>query len=135
MPPFAPPPPRRRAFVALPLAWAALILVLTLTPAKSMPSVPPWELISFDSAAHAFVFFVLAALSYVASVRQRYSAWRQRHAFVVVLIEGLLLGALIEFLQMTMNLGRHGEWSDVISDGIGTVAGLLLARGLRRWWA
>ncbi|UOQ72650.1 VanZ family protein [Hymenobacter cellulosilyticus] len=135
MQPTAPPLPRRRAFAALPLAWAALILVLTLTPAKSMPTVPPWELISFDSAAHAFVFLVLAALSYFSSIRQQRYVWRQRHAFSIVLVEGILLGALIEFLQITMDLGRHGEWSDVISDGIGTVTGLLLARALRRWWA
>ncbi|UOQ53498.1 VanZ family protein [Hymenobacter cellulosivorans] len=131
----APPPPRRRAFVALPLAWAALLLILTLTPAKSMPTVPPWELISFDSAAHAFFFLVLAALSYFSSVRQQRYSWRKRHAFSVVLVEGIALGALIELLQITMDLGRHGEWSDLISDSIGTVTGLLLARALRRWWA
>nr|WP_262904550.1 VanZ family protein [Hymenobacter lucidus] len=133
--PSAPPSPRRRAFAALPLAWAALILVLTLTPAKSMPSVPPWELISFDSAAHAFVFFVLAALSYFSSVRQQRYPWRQQWAFGLVLAEGLLLGAFIELMQITMDLGRHGEWSDVISDGIGTLTGLLFAFSLRRWWA
>ncbi|TGE27285.1 VanZ family protein [Hymenobacter metallicola] len=130
----APPSPRRRAFVALPLAWAALIFLLTLTPAKDMPAVPPWELLSFDTAAHAFVFFVLAALSYFSSVRQIRYLWRQRQAFALVLVEGLLLGAFIELLQITMDLGRHGEWSDVISDGIGTAAGLLLARACRRWW-
>lgn len=131
----APPSPRRRAFVALPVAWAALILVLTLTPAKDMPAVPPWQLLSFDTAAHAFVFFVLAALSYFSTFRQHQSIWLQRHAFAVVLVQGLLLGALIELLQITMDLGRHGEWSDLISDGIGTITGLLLARALRRWWS
>ncbi|TGE21761.1 VanZ family protein [Hymenobacter aquaticus] len=133
--PVAPPPPRRRAFVALPLAWAAFILVLTLTPAEDMPATPPWELLSFDTAAHAFVFFVLAVLSYFSSVRQPWFPWRRRHAFSLVLAEGILLGALIEFLQITMDLGRHGEWSDLLSDGIGTVAGLLLLHACRRWWA
>ncbi|TGE17834.1 VanZ family protein [Hymenobacter elongatus] len=133
--PLAPPPPRRRAFVALPLAWAALVLVLTLTPAQNMPTVPPWQLLSFDTAAHAFVFFVLAAFSYFSSVRQRRYHWRQRWAFSVVFAEGIALGALIELLQITMRLGRHGEWSDVISDGLGTALGLLVAHSLRRWWA
>jgi VanZ family protein len=120
--------------VALPLVWAALILVLTLTPAKAMPNVPPWELISFDSAAHAFVFFILAALNYFSSTRQQRFPKRQQLAFSIVFTEGLLLGAFIELMQITMDLGRHGEWSDVISDGIGTAMGLLLARALRRWW-
>ncbi|MCB2376355.1 VanZ family protein [Hymenobacter sp. BT635] len=120
---------------ALPLAWAAFVLVLTLTPAQDMPAVPPWELLSFDTAAHAFVFFVLAALSYFSSVRQRRFPRRRTYAFSLVLAEGLLLGSLIEFLQITMDLGRHGEWSDLLSDGIGTIVGLLLAHACRRWWA
>jgi VanZ family protein len=35
---------------------------------------------------------------------------------------------------MTMNLGRHGEWSDLISDTIGAVMGLGLMRLTRRFW-
>ena len=43
-------------------------------------------------------------------------------------------GLLIEVLQMTMQLGRHGEWSDALSDGLGAAIGLLLAYASRRWW-
>jgi hypothetical protein len=105
----APPPPRRRALVALPLAWAALVLVLTLTPADDMPATPPWELISFDTAAHGFVFFVLAVLSYFTARRQARFPWLRRQAFTLMLLGGILFGALIELLQMTMHVGRHGE--------------------------
>ena len=120
--------------MALPLAWAALVLVLTLTPAKDMPQVPPWQLLSFDTVAHAFVFFVLAALSYFSSQRQWRYPWLHRHAFELTLTGSILFGALIELLQMRMNLGRHGEWSDVISDALGTLAGLLSMWAVRRWW-
>ncbi|WP_084539145.1 VanZ family protein [Hymenobacter daecheongensis] len=134
MPLTAPPSSRRRALVVLPLAWAALVLVLTLTPAQDMPHTPPWELVSFDTAAHAFVFWVLAVLSYFSARRQRRFPRVRQHAFALVLLSGLAFGALIELLQMRMALGRHGEWSDVISDGIGTGAGLLSMWALRRWW-
>ncbi|WBO83676.1 VanZ family protein [Hymenobacter yonginensis] len=130
----APPRPRRRPLVGLPLAWAALVLVLTLTPSADMPVVPPWELISFDTAAHAGVFVVLAALVVFSARRQtRWPALR-RHAYTVVLLGCVAFGLLIELLQMTMALGRHGEWSDAISDALGAALGLGLAYAIRRWW-
>lgn len=131
----APPAPRGRpALVGLPLAWAALVVVLTLTPAAAMPEVPPWELLSFDTAAHAFVFLVLAALSVISARRQQAWPLLRRWAYPVLLVSCVGFGLLIELLQTTMHLGRHGEWSDGISDGLGAGAGLLLAYATRRWW-
>ena len=130
----APPTSRGRPLVGLPLAWAALVLLLTLTPAQDMPDIPPWELISFDTAAHAFVFMLLAALT-VFSVR-RQQAWPQlrRWAYLLVLLGCISFGLLIEVLQTAMNLGRHGEWSDAISDSLGVGVSLLLSYSTRRWW-
>lgn len=100
-----------------------------------MPQVPPWELISFDTAAHAFVFFVLAVLSYFSARRQPPGSWLQQYAFGFTLASGLLLGVLIEVLQTSMHLGRQGEWPDVVGDAIGTLLGLASMHAVRRWWA
>lgn len=130
----APPPSRRRALVVLPLAWAALVFLLTLTPSQEMPRTPHWELLAFDTAAHAFVFLVQAALA-VFSVRRQ--AWLPRlraQAFRFVFLMTVGMGAFIEVLQMHMNLGRHGEWSDLLSDTLGVGAGLLLMWLTRRFW-
>ncbi|GAB3586718.1 VanZ family protein [Hymenobacter daeguensis] len=124
-------PPARRSYAALPIGWAVVVLVLTLTPSDEMPRTPVWELLSFDTAAHAGVFFVLAGLSWFSLHRQHRWPWLARHAGAAVLVGSVLFGALIEVLQMTMKLGRHGEWSDLISDSIG--AGL--AVGLAAVWA
>ncbi|MBC8083672.1 MAG: VanZ family protein, partial [Hymenobacter sp.] len=118
----------------LPLAWAALVLALTLAPAQDMPELPPWELISFDTVAHAFVFVLLAALTVFSVRRQQVRPWLRRWAYPVVLVGCIAFGLLIEALQMTMNLGRHGEWSDALSDSLGIGAGLLLSYATRRWW-
>jgi aminopeptidase YwaD len=136
LPPVSPKPPAlrpspARSYAALPLLWAAVVLVLTLTPAKEMPRTPVWELLSFDTAAHAGVFFILAALSWFSLRRQSRWPGLARHAGAAVLTYSLLFGALIEILQMTMRLGRHGEWSDLISDGLGAT----LAVGLATAWA
>ena len=123
--------PTHRPYAALPLLWAVVVLVLTLTPSDEMPRTPAWELLSFDTAAHAGVFFVLAGLSWFALHRQRRWPSLARHAGWAVLVGSVLFGALIEVLQMTMKLGRHGEWSDLISDSIGAA----LAVGIAAIWA
>lgn len=130
--PSAPHPlPSRRAYAALPLGWAAVVLVLTLTPADEMPRTPDWELLSFDTAAHAGVFVVLAGLSWFSGRRQRRWPWLARHAGLAVFIGSTLFGGLIEVLQYAMHMGRHGDWVDLLSDVIGTG----LAVGLLTAWA
>ncbi|MDB5235807.1 MAG: hypothetical protein JWR44_2800 [Hymenobacter sp.] len=130
-------PSERRAYAALPLGWAAVVLVLTLTPANEMPRTPVWELLSFDTAAHAGVFAVLAGLSWFSLRRQVRWLRLARHAGLAVLLGSVLFGGLIEMLQMTMHLGRHGEWTDLVSDSIGSGLAVVLAnawaaRQLRR---
>jgi VanZ family protein len=120
--------------VVLPLAWAAFVLLSTLTPAQSMPVTPHWELLSFDTAAHAFVFWVQAVLAVFSARRQHWFPGLRQHAFTVVLLGTVFMGAFIEVLQMRMDLGRHGEWSDLLSDSLGAVLGLLLMWFIRRFW-
>lgn len=120
--------------MVLPLAWAAFILVSTLTPARSMPETPHWELLSFDTAAHAFVFWLLAVLAVFSAGRQRWSAGLRKHAFRAVFLGTVVMGAGIEVLQMWMDLGRNGEWSDMLSDSLGVVLGLLLMWATKRFW-
>ena len=121
----------RRPYAALPLLWAALVLVLTLTPAADMPITPVWELLSFDTAAHAGVFAVLAGLSRFSLRRQ--SRWPRlaRHTGAAALLASILFGGLIEVLQHYMHLGRHGDWTDLLSDAIGAA----LAVGVATLWA
>jgi len=128
------PPPSRRAFAALPVTWAVIVLVLTLTPADEMPETPHWKLLSFDTAAHAAVFVLLAVLVCFSAGRQRRFPALRANVFSLVLLGSVAFGALIEVLQMTMKLGRHGEWSDLISDSLGAVLGLVGMALLRRWW-
>lgn len=130
----APVPRPRRAYAALPLLWAAVVLLLTLTPANEMPRTPVWELLSFDTVAHAGVFFVLAALSWFSLRRQRRWPFWAEHTGAAVLVGSILFGGLIEVLQYSMRLGRHGDWTDLLSDGIGAAlaVGVATAWGARR---
>ena len=115
-----------RLYGLLTLLWVAVMLVLTLTPAREMPRTPEWELLSFDTAAHAGVFAVLAGLAWLWARRQ---AGLARRAGLLVLAGCVAFGALIEVLQYAMHAGRHAEWSDLLGDTIGAALalGLLLA--------
>ncbi|QDA60601.1 VanZ family protein [Hymenobacter jejuensis] len=126
-------PPLARLYPLLAGMWAVLVLVLTLTPAKQMPEVPEWQLLSFDTAAHAFVFLVLAILTYLAVRYQYRFANLREYAWPSVFLGSVVFGAIIEVLQMTMALGRHGEWSDLISDSLGSATGLLTVWALQRF--
>jgi aminopeptidase YwaD len=112
----------------LALLWLAVMLVLTLTPARDMPRTPEWKLLSFDTAAHAGVFAVLAGLAWL------WAAPRRRHPASLVLLGCLAVGALIEVLQYAMQLGRHAEWTDLLSDTIGAALGLALVAWAGRGW-
>jgi glycopeptide antibiotics resistance protein len=107
------------------LLWATVILFLTLLPAASMPKVPAWELISFSTASHAFVFLVLT----VFMLRGFSKQWRfpvlQQYAGIFTLLVAILFGVLIELLQMWLGWGRQGDVMDILSNTIGTLFGLL----------
>ena len=123
---------QRRTYAALSILWALVVLVLTLTPADEMPRTPVWELLSFDTAAHAGVFVVMAGLSWLALRRQRRWPLAARYASTVVLLGNIAFGGLIEVLQYAMHWGRHAEWTDWLSDAIGAalaVGVLTLAAG------
>lgn len=125
----------RKFYAVPPLLWAAIMLVLTLTPAKEMPRTPDWKLLAFDTAAHAGVFAVLAVLSWVALRQQRrWPALAQRPA-VPVLVGCVLFGGLIEILQYVMAVGRQAEWSDLAGDSLGALLALLLVSGGWHWWS
>ncbi|GAB2964146.1 hypothetical protein GCM10027048_36870 [Hymenobacter coalescens] len=116
------------------LGWTAFMLWGTLSPLAQLPPLPRWELLSFDTAAHAGMFVVTAVLYVLAARWQRLFPSLRHRAFLWTLVVCLLLGGFIELVQTLMDLGRRGEWSDLISDSLGTVAGLWLMYATRRWW-
>lgn len=99
----------------------AVLLWLTLAPSRDLPQVSFW-----DKGEHALAFLVLAGLGLVLFPRHP----------VRMVVGVTALGALIEILQATMDLGRDGDWRDLAADVVGVAAALLLfalaRRALRR---
>jgi len=90
-----------------------------------MPEVPEWQLISFHTASHAAVFALLALLMLWGYKKQNRYLFLQQNAGILTFLVSVLYGILIEWLQSSLNWGREGDVFDIISDTIGTVAGML----------
>ncbi|WP_051359866.1 VanZ family protein [Adhaeribacter aquaticus] len=109
------------------------MLFLTLLPTDKLPTTPEWQLISFYTASHAAVFFLLAILMLRGFTKQKDFAFLNQHSVWLTFVVSVLFGAMIELLQSTMGLGRQGDIMDVISNSLGTIAGISLFFPIRRF--
>ena len=115
------------------IMWAAVILLTTLLPSSSLPSVSVWELFSFDSFAHAFLFSVLTFLMIVGFAKQ-YSYLRLKHYPVQhALFISTMFGIFIELMQHHFIPGRQGDIVDVLANTIGCLLGIVLFKWIYVW--
>jgi VanZ family protein len=108
-----------------PLAWAAIILVLTSVP---IPATPVDGIGGIDKVVHLAMYAVLGALA-------ARSAWLPAHgrrATLLVLVGVLVFAALDEWHQSFVP-GRSADPLDWVADAIGAIAGTAFAlRALHR---
>jgi VanZ family protein len=113
--------------------WAAVILLTTLLPSSSMPSVSIWDLFSFDSFAHASMFAVLCFLMIVGLTKQ-YTFPKLKHFSIrVSLFICSMFGIAIEILQFSVVPGRSAEIMDIVSNSIGCLIGIVVFRWIYTW--
>lgn len=103
------------------LLLAVVVAVLSLLPVASLPRIRIW-----DKIEHATAYVLLAF--WFGSVIFR----RDLPGLFIAL---LLFGALIELAQSAMGLGRQADWHDVLANGVGALAGVLLALTPLGQWA
>jgi len=95
-----------------------VVLVLAL-----MPNILPWphdqgaDWLKFDKWGHGITFAALALW---------YTGQYARHLYWRLALALLIYGALIEVLQ-SMTTYRTAEWGDLAADGLGIVAGIVIA--------
>ncbi|MFD2248489.1 VanZ family protein [Pontibacter ruber] len=106
--------------------WAAVILLTTLLPSSSMPSLSIWELLSFDSFAHAGLFAILCYLMIV-GMKKQFSYPQLKHSAIrVSFFTSTLFGISIELMQHYLMMGRHGDVMDVLCNTIGCLLGIVV---------
>jgi len=100
-------------------AWAAGILLLTLTPGKSVPDI---SLFSYDKLGHACVFLILAVLL---SKGVFVANGKKLKAIVFTLLLTTVYGLGIEIAQHFIP-DRGMEWYDAVANVIGSFLGVSL---------
>jgi VanZ family protein len=108
----------------LTLIWAAVIMVLCLMPATSLPKSHFFDIIPFfDKIVHFTLFLILSIL--LSNEHKLYQ--RNMTAFFLLFSLCFIYGFSIEVMQELFTTTRHFEWMDGFSDGIGSFIGLLLS--------
>ncbi len=100
--------------------WAGIIVFMSLLPNDKLPEE---VFVASDKFIHASIYFILTLLFFLAFVfisnSETYNDIRRK--YLVSLFISLVLGILVEIAQDKMNIGRTGDWKDVIANLIGTV--------------
>jgi VanZ family protein len=107
------------------LGWATVVALSLLAPPTLVPELASAGVSGVDKAAHFLLFLVLALLA-VAPARAR-----TRHPLVVAAVASVLYGAALEGLQALTD-ARSPELGDLLANGLGSCAGVLVPRFWRR---
>ena len=111
-----------------PLVWAAIILLLSSLPSKSLPELTFWEWLGVDKIAHVILYAVLVFQVMRSCIRQ-YANWNLRyHAKRVAIVTSMVYGGLIELYQEYILTDRNGDWFDMIANLAGAFLGVWLFR-------
>ena len=105
--------------------WAFLILLLSFLPSGNLPYVSFWDLISFDKAAHTFVYAVLSFITIIGFIKQYTFKNIRYNAIPTAFIGCTIYGGVIELLQGIMN-DRVTDFIDFFANFIGCILGLVL---------
>ena len=113
------------------LVWTLFILILTLIPGSSLPSVSFFQI---DKLVHIFFFSVLMILSSYSFNRLKGNRHFQLNYLLVAFLYCMCLGVLIEVLQLLVP-GRDFSLADIIANMIGAAIGYLIYKVLQeqRW--
>jgi VanZ family protein len=99
-----------------------LIVLLGLTPGKSMPETDLWVILSFDKIAHFGIFSIFSMLLTIGFIKQYKYLFLRYHSAKMAIGVSLLLGLIIEIFQAFIP-GRSLEYYDLLANSIGAFAG------------
>ena len=112
------------------IAWALLILLLSLVPGGELPDLSFWTLLTFDKMMHIFMFGILSFRTMMGASKQQTLWWLRHHSGIFTLAGVFIFGATIEIMQEYFIQDRYGDWVDLLANTIGTLGGIYIFRGV-----
>ena len=114
--------------IALAGTWTRLIMALCWMPSDWLPVQESkgggFEIPHFDKVVHAAIFTVFGLLWL--------TAWPGRRPYLAVILAGIGLAGLTEWVQTLPLVGRDGEWLDAAVDAAGVLLAVPASLGLDR---
>lgn len=109
------------------LFWAIVILLLTGLPGSVFPRVVTfWDWLTPDKIVHVIIFGIFTFLM-IWGYRAQYLMNQHRLKYLLTtIVIGVLFGALTEYLQKVLFVGRCGNIFDFCADVVGCVLGLIV---------
>ena len=101
------------------LIWAGIIVFMSLLPHEELPYN---VLLVSDKIIHTLIYFVLALLIVIALIYQYHAEIIDsvvQRKYLVSALFAFVFGVLIEVAQQKMDIGRSGDWKDVIANSFG----------------
>ncbi len=103
------------------LIWAGIIAFMSLLPSTKLPLN---VLVVPDKIIHSIIYFVLTQLLVLAFIYRNKLINKEGlilNSFFISALISLMFGILIEIAQEKMNIGRSGDWKDVLANLFGIV--------------
>lgn len=100
--------------------WTIFIFSSCLLPSSIFKSFSYNSLFQLDKIIHLLLYFVFFQL-WALNLKKE----EQKNKIIILLI-GIAYGVVIEYLQITMNMGRNFEIGDMIANTIGCILGFVL---------
>jgi VanZ family protein len=110
----------------LPVIWTLLTIVLLCLPGSSIPGGPSWfEIPHFDKYVHITLFGGIALFwgGYYAFRWRTVPAWRK--VVIWLAIVSIVLGIVLEFVQLYWIPDRSFDGFDIIADSTGAILAAL----------
>lgn len=123
---FLPDSPYKTVAMVLAIGWTVLIFILFMMPGSGMPKVRI-PLPFADKWIHAGFFAVFCFLWMAAN------PCRDRGYARLLWVTSLCFGWVVEFLQGYLSYGRSHDYMDLLADGVGSLMGIGLFRGVAAW--
>ena len=101
-------------------------------PGNDIPKLPWLEHLHFDKVVHFFLYAVFIILMIRGFKLQTSFVFLQKYSVATALLIGIFYGALLEYLQGVIFIGRTSSIDDLIANIIGSLGGILLWRIIRK---
>lgn len=106
-----------------PILWTIFVIAVHAIPGNELP-MPFWDFFEFDKIVH-FVLFMVLTFTWINGIFKQSASYKLKvHGPKLILVLSLIFGLVLEMLQNAIFVERQFQWTDLIADCIGSIAGI-----------